>query len=195
MELTTLGAMAPETYDRRTIALHWITAALVVLAWGMAQIIDFFPRGWPRVDARSVHMLFGASLGVVLALRIAHRAGAGRVLPAADAGLLGGAAKSVHYVLYAVLIAQVLLGLAYASLRGDSVFGLFSLVGTTDKALRNSVGDLHALLANIILAVAGLHAAAALFHHFVWRDNVLRRMIPGLPAPDGAAKEATRAGE
>jgi cytochrome b561 len=183
MELTTVGALAPQTYDRRTIALHWITAALVVLAWGMAQIIDDFPRGALRVDARSVHMLFGVALAVVLALRIAHRAGAGRALPAADPGLLGVVAKSVHYVLYAVLIAQVLLGLTYATLRGDSIFGLISLPGTTDKAMRDSVGDLHALLANIILAIAGLHALAALAHHFVWRDSVLRRMIPRLPVP------------
>jgi cytochrome b561 len=170
-------------YDRRTIALHWATAALVLLAWGMAQIIDDFPRGPLRVDARSVHFVFGLSLAVILALRIRHRAGAGRRLPAADRGVLHVAAKAVHYALYALMIAQVLLGIAFALLRGDSVFNLFS-VGPLpfDKTVKGSVGDLHGTIATVILIVAGVHACAGLFHHFVWRDGVLRRMIPWLKA-------------
>ncbi|HEX5127139.1 MAG TPA: cytochrome b/b6 domain-containing protein, partial [Rhodocyclaceae bacterium] len=47
-----------------------------------------------------------------------------------------------------------------------------------NKALRSMVGDLHALFANAVIIVAALHAAAGLFHHYVWKDNVLRRMLP-----------------
>jgi cytochrome b561 len=170
-------------YDRRTIALHWASAALVLLAWGMAQIIDDFPRGPLRIDARSVHFVFGLSLAVVLCLRIAHRAASGRRLPAADAGFLHVVAKAVHYALYVLMIAQVLLGISWALLRGDSVFNLFA-VGPLplDKSVKDNVGDLHGTIATIILIVAGLHAAAGLFHHYVWRDGTLRRMIPGLRA-------------
>jgi cytochrome b561 len=168
-------------YDRRTIAFHWITAALVLLAWGMAQIIDFFPRGELRVDARSVHFVFGLALAVILCLRIANRATAGRKLPPAEGGVLHLAAKGAHYGLYALMIAQLLLGIAFALLRGDSVFNLFALGPLPlDKSVKDTVGDLHGLIANIILILAGLHSAAALFHHFVRRDGVLRRMIPAL---------------
>jgi cytochrome b561 len=47
-------------------------------------------------------------------------------------------------------------------------------------SVKDNVGDLHGTIATIILIVAGLHAAAGLFHHYVWRDGTLRRMIPGL---------------
>ena len=49
------------------------------------------------------------------------------------------------------------------------------------QSLRHLVGDWHALAANAILIVAGVHGAAALFHHFVLRDATLRRMLPWLP--------------
>lgn len=181
MTLTTAGARVDEHYDSRTIALHWATAALVVLAWGMAQIIDDFPRGALRVDARSVHITFGIALAVVLAMRIVYRASAGRGLPAADKGLLHLAAKATHWGLYLLLTAQVLLGITLWYMRGDSYFNVFALPGSADKDLRNTIDDLHGTIANIILIVAGIHAAAALVHHFVFRDNVLRRMAPVLP--------------
>lgn len=179
MAFITDDAMNIQRYDSRTIALHWITAALIVLAWGMAQVIDFFPRGPLRVDARSVHIALGVALSVVIVLRILHRAGRGTALPAADSPALHMIAKGTHYLLYALVIAQVLLGYAFAYSRGDSIFNLFALPGIGDKELKDTIGDLHGLIANVILIVAGIHAVAALVHHYVWKDNVLRRMMPG----------------
>ena len=49
-------------YDITTIIFHWATAILVVEQWLGAQIIDWFPRGAPRVDARSVHITGGVLL-------------------------------------------------------------------------------------------------------------------------------------
>jgi cytochrome b561 len=48
-----------------------------------------------------------------------------------------------------------------------------------DRALGHDLQSWHATAANAILVLAGIHAAAALFHHYVWRDGVLRRMLPG----------------
>ncbi len=163
-------------YDRTTIALHWAVAVLVALIWGIAQIIDLFPRGPLRVDARSVHIVLGVALAGVMVIRVFWRAGSGRVLPPAAKGLAHLAARVVHFALYGLVIAEVLLGMANAWFRGDSIFGLFSLPGY--PPLRGIVGDLHAIGANLILAAAGVHAAAALLHHFVLRDGVLLRMIP-----------------
>src|SRR5579864_1116466 len=84
------------SYDRRTILLHWITAALVVLLWVIAQVIDLFLKRAPRIAARSVHIVLGLLLGVVLLIRIAWRTRSGRRLPPANQGLLGHLAKTVH---------------------------------------------------------------------------------------------------
>lgn len=167
-------------YDGKTIVLHWLTAGLVVSLWVIAKVIDDFASGWPRVTVRSVHITLGVCLAVVLVVRLAWRFGGGVKLPAAEAGVAGLLARAVHGVLYLLVIAVVLGGVANVWVRGDSIFGLFQVPAFApgDRALRRLVGGWHELGANAILILAGLHAAAALVHHYVRRDGVLRRMLP-----------------
>ena len=166
-------------YDRRTIWLHWVTAGLVVAQWSVANVIDWFPRGPLRVDARSVHIVLGLSLLAVFAARVVWRGTGGRRLPAADRGLLHVVAKATHWGLYALLAATLLLGVLNVWTRGDSIFNAFTIpaLDPTDKALRAWVEDWHATLANTVLILAGVHASAALVHRLLWRDGVLARML------------------
>ena len=168
-------------YDFPTIWFHWAVAILVLIQWGIAQVIDLFPAGMPRVEARSVHISLGLCLGVLLAVRILWRAKWGRGLPPADKGLLQTLVKTVHYALYALLVAMVLVGIFLVYVRGDNFFGLVSIPAfdPNNKALRDNVGELHGTIATIILILAGLHASAGLIHHYLWHDGVLRRMLPG----------------
>jgi cytochrome b561 len=79
-----------------------------------------------------------------------------------------------------LLLAVLLLGIANVWIRGDSIFGLFTVPKfSLDQGLRHTVEDLHETVANIVLIVAGLHALAALAHHYFMRDGVLKRMLPG----------------
>ena len=183
-----------DRYDRFTILLHWTTAALVVLLWAIASpdvpltagvsLIDFMPNGQPRIVVRSVHITLGLVLIAVLLVRLSWRATSGERLPPAEQGPWGTAAKLGHYALYALLAATLLLGLANLWARGDSIFGLFNVPAfdPTDRALRKTVGNVHRWAANALLIVAGAHAAVALFHHYVRRDGVLRRMLPAREA-------------
>jgi cytochrome b561 len=169
-------------YDKRTIAWHWITALLVLGLWVLGQTIDFFPRGTPRVGARGLHICFGVVLGVVLVLRLAWRRNGGVKLPPAP-GLAGRAAVGMHYLLYILLVGMVLFGLATEWVRGDNLFNLFTVPSLTpgNKVLAHDMVELHGLGANILLVLAGLHAAAAIWHHVGMKDGVLRRMLPHLP--------------
>jgi len=167
-------------YDGPTIWFHWTVACLVLVQWLLAQVIDSFPLGMPRIEARSVHISLGLFLGVLLLARVVWRATRGRVLPPADRGALQILAKAVHYTLYVLLIAMVAVGLFLVWVRGDSFFGLFTVPAFDpgNKALRHNIEELHGTIATIILILAGLHAAASLIHHYLWHDNVLRRMLP-----------------
>ena len=90
---TVAQVLAPDvSYDRRTIQLHWVTAALVGLLWAIAEVIDFFPKGAPKIAVRSVHIALGVVLGVILLTRIAWRSRSARRLPRASDGVLGHAA-------------------------------------------------------------------------------------------------------
>lgn len=173
---------APEvSYDRRTIQLHWITAVLVGLLWGIAQVIDLFPKGAPRIAVRSTHIVLGVLLGVVLLMRIVWRSRSGRRLPPANDGVVGYFARIVHFALYAGLASVILLGLSNAWARGDSIFGLFGIpkLYPGNLQLKPAIEDLHKTFANALVILAGAHALAAIVHHFILRDGVLRRMLPG----------------
>ncbi len=169
-----------QRYDPVTMFFHWATALLVVTQWLGAQTIDWFPRGALRVDARSMHITFGVVLAALLAGRIIWRMTKGRRLPLADKGALNVVAKATHWGLYALLAAMVLAGIFLTWCRGDSVFNLFSIPAydPADKALPDQVQEVHATIGWLILALAGLHAAAALVHRYLWDDGVLGRMLP-----------------
>jgi cytochrome b561 len=165
-------------YDRTTISLHWITAVLVVIIWIIGQTADWFPDGTFNTDYWSIHVVLGFALSVVIVWRIIWRSSGGRRLPAADAGVLHVAAKATHYGLYLLLLAVVVLGIANAFVRGYNLFDVVSLPQLGDRALRRPITYWHGLAANILLGLAALHAAAALFRHYIIRDSVLGRMRP-----------------
>src|SRR5271166_169877 len=165
-------------YDPATIALHWISALLVVVLWTIGQTVDVFPNGPLRIDYRSVHIVLGMALGAVLLVRLGWRLTRRETLPPIDHGVLLAIARVTHWLLYALLIVAVGLGIANVWVRGDVIFNLFQVppYDPDNRALRHLVGDWHALATNAVLIVAGVHAAAALFHHYILCDATLRRM-------------------
>ena len=189
-------------YDPPAMALHWLTALLVVTLWTLAQAWDFLQRGTPaRHELQALHVSLGLVLIVVLAARLAWRAGPSRRLPPAATGVVELAARGTHYLLYALLIAEVVLGvcLRWSSPDPLSFFGLFTIPSpfAFTKEQGRTIHEIHEWVGNGILILAALHAVAALFHHFWLRDDVLLRMLPGrrarraeaeAPSPDAAAR-------
>jgi cytochrome b561 len=189
-------------YDNPAMTLHWATAVLVISMWLIAQAWGFAPRHAPiRGTLHELHISLGLCLIVVLAARIFWRIGPSRRVPPADTGLVELAARAVHYFLYALLIAVVTAGVFNTWLQADPMtfFWLFTIPPAMAKnhALGHTVNTIHEWIANTIIILAGLHAAAALFHHYVLGDDVLLRMVPGrrarraeraTPAPPGAPK-------
>ena len=168
------------SYDRRTIQLHWVTAILVALLWSIAQIIDYFPKGAPRIAVRSVHIVLGALLGVILVMRVVWRSRSGRRLSMANDGVWGHLARVVHWALYVGLAAAILLGMTNALVRGDSIFSLFRIpkIYPNIPQLKPNIEMFHQTAANALVILAAVHALAAVAHHYILRDGVLRRMLP-----------------
>jgi Prokaryotic cytochrome b561 len=101
-------------------------------------------------------------------------------LPPIDRDVLLVIGRITHWLLYALLIITRALGFANVWARGDEIFNLFGVLAYDpgNRSLIHLFGGWHALSANAVLIVAGVHAAAALFHHYVLRDETLRRMLP-----------------
>ncbi|RWG76624.1 cytochrome b [Mesorhizobium sp.] len=173
------------TYTSSQKFLHWALFALVVLLYGLTFGEEFYPRGDPAVDAIwRLHISFGLLLAAFVLWRVVLRGVKGAPeLPAEMSPLEQTAAKVGHFALYALLVALPVLGILLTWFRGDSLsfFGLFTVPApfAADRATARTIRELHELCANGILIVAGVHALAALYHHFIRRDAILTRMLPG----------------
>jgi len=172
----------PEGYDGLAMALHWITAVLVITLFALAEIWGFLPRGTPlRHALQALHVSLGLTLAAVFALRLVWRnTGARRVLPLVS-GAQHLAALVMHGGLYALLALQIVLGLLFRWAEGPAgFFGLFAIPSPLiiGKAAHHEIGYLHDKVAWLIIILAGGHAAIALAHHFILRDQVLQRMLP-----------------
>jgi cytochrome b561 len=167
------------TYDSPTIVLHWLTAVLVILVFLLAMFWDDVPRTLGHLMV-ATHMSLGIMLAVVLAVRLVWRATRGAKLP--STGQFEWAAKALHHALYLLLPVQLALGvfLRWTQNHPLNVFGLLiaSPFGIFSKATADFVDNIHDIAAWTLISLAGVHAAAALMHHFVLGDGVLRRMLP-----------------
>ena len=172
-----------ERYDGMTMTLHWITAILVVTLFSLAHVWSFFAHDGPtQITMQTVHVSLGVILAAVLAARLVWRPFLGRRLPPTSTGLVELAAKGMHYLLYGLLIAMVIAGFGKRWVRGHGVEFFGSSIPSPlalDPSWRPAFNWVHHWGAWAIILLAGLHAAAALFHHYAMRDGVLRRMIPG----------------
>src|SRR5262245_45586147 len=139
-------------HDPTTIALHWISAVLVGLLWFIGQTVDVFPNGPLRIDYRSVHIVLGVVLALVLIARLVWRLTRGGMLPPLDRGILLAAARFTHGLLYALLVVAIGFGVANVWVRGDSIFNLFRVPAYDpgNRDLMHLIGDRHALFANAL---------------------------------------------
>lgn len=166
-------------HDQVTVALHWLTAFLVILQFGLAEFWGFFPRPARHVMILG-HMSFGLMLAAVFAARIVWRLPLHRTHFNRGSSLAELLARLMHRTLYVLLAVEIVLGVAtrWTDNQALSFFGLpiASPFGTFSKVTGDFVDELHDLNAWAIIALAGAHAAVALLHHFVLRDGLLRRM-------------------
>lgn len=175
-----------DRYTRTAIVLHWLVFALLIAQYIVGWTMPHIGRNTPVTTLISLHFSLGVLILAVIVIRLIWRFGHGE--PALEAGIPPWqvhAARVVQWLLYLLLLVVPLLGWTNASYRGMPItfFGLFPvppLVGAHVAAWKWT-GDVHILVAEYaILPLVGLHVAAAAYHHFIRRDRVLQRMLPGV---------------
>ena len=165
-------------------ALHWATAILVIAAFmygpgGSEERVYSAARDFDR----QLHETLGLSLLAVVAVRLAWRAVDAVPDDPPVPAWMRALSKGVQGALYALLVLVPLTAIAGAWLEGHPL----TLLGNARigppigeaHSVGSAIASIHTWLGDAILWVAGVHAAAALFHHFVLRDGVLRAMLPG----------------
>ena len=169
-------------YDDVAVGLHWATAVLVLVQFLFGVTWDYFPDATTR-QMQSLHISLGVLLTAVIVARIIWRLMPGHARPAIVSGWVKFASKSVHYLLYALLVVQAALGFGWRWAQGHDVgfFGLFGIpgpYGKLERPTRHLIAESHEYIAWGIAIIALGHALAALYHHYKLHDRVLARMLP-----------------
>jgi cytochrome b561 len=163
-------------YSIPMIVLHWTTAILILAAY-------FTGEGGRhvRLDPPTLHFLLGFVVLLLVLPRLIWRLFGGAPPAVSHGPLLDLGAKIGHAALYVLMIALPLTGWYAASRLGVTVnllgWKLPSIAAPVQGA-PGFIADLHETGGSLILILAGLHAAMALWHHFVLRDGTLTRMSP-----------------
>ena len=174
--------------------LHWLTAALIAAQIALGLIGTSLPLGMSKLATLARHKSLGITILGLVIIRLAWRtANPTPALPTNLKRYERALARATHAGLYALLIALPLTGWIMSSARGFPVswFNLVqlpNLVGRSD-ALYHVMVSVHVTLAVTLCVILGLHIAAAIKHHFVLKDDTLRRMLPGTRPAPAAQKE------
>lgn len=174
-----------DRYGSPSVAMHWLMLLLLAAVYACIELRGMYPRGSDmRELLKTWHFMLGLGVFALVFVRVALRLAAGAAplirpaLPVWQARL----AALMHLALYAFLLAMPLLGWLALSAAGKPIpfFGLqLPPLLAADKALAGSLEEIHETIGTIGYYLVGLHAAAALFHHYWTRDNTLLRMLPG----------------
>jgi cytochrome b561 len=173
-----------ERYSATAQVLHWLTALLVVAAY-IVSVGGSETHVYSSVNdfSRGLHELLGMGVFAVTLARVCWRT----IFPPPESPKMPAwmelGARFGHWALYALLVVVPLTAILGAWLEGHALTPL--AVGNIQPWLPQSrqlglvLANLHGWLGNVLIWLAGLHAAAALYHHFWRRDTVLLSMLPG----------------
>ena len=175
-------------YGTLSIGLHWLMVLLLVALYACINLSDLFPKGSDsRAALKTWHYALGLTIFVLVWLRLAvHMSGLVPCIEPEPPVWQQRSAKAVHVVLYALMIGMPLLGWLTLSATGKPILlpglELPALVGES-RPLEKLFKEIHEFGGTAGYFVIGLHAAAALFHHYLMKDDTLRRMLPVRDGP------------
>jgi cytochrome b561 len=168
-------------YNAVAISLHWLVVLLVILQFILGWTMPDVHRDTKPISLIAAHIIVGTALLTAMVCRVIWRLT--HQPPSEDLSpVLRAVSAITHFALYALLIVVPVLGWITASSRGWTVtlLGVVPLPGLSPvgSGWGHEMGDVHGVLAWVLFGGICLHVAAALFHRFVLRDGVLRRMLP-----------------
>jgi len=182
MALTRRITNDQQSYGWGPIVIHWLVAVAVIVLFGLGLYIDSLSYYDP--EYRTVphwHKSLGLILAGLFMLRIAWRLFNKPPAPLPQPAVLTLATHAVHSLLYLLLIVVLVSGylISTADGRAIAVFNWFEIPALPALITNQEdvAGEIHEIAANSLIALAALHALAALKHHFINRDDTLKRMF------------------
>lgn len=170
-------------YGLVSVLLHWVMAVIVIGLLVLGLYMVSLPIGLQKLKLFGWHKAFGILILMLVSLRLGWRLSSTQpVLPAHMRHMERLAATTAHIALYFCMIAMPITGwlMSSAAELPVSFFGLFVLpdLVSPNVVLRDMLATIHQCLAYSLIVLICLHIAAALQHHFYYKDDILTRMLP-----------------
>ncbi len=173
-----------DRYGSLSIGMHWLMLLLFVGVYATINLADAFPKGSElRADLKIWHFGLGLSILALVGVRLAARLFSGPA-PGIEPQMSvwkRRAAEWTHVALYVFMIVMPVLGWLAVSAKGNPIafFGLpLPMPISQDTDLSHTLKKIHETIGTLGYYLIGLHAVAALAHHYLFRDNTLLRMLP-----------------
>jgi len=172
-------------YGSPSIWLHWLMLLLIAAVYACIELRVNFPRGSdPREALKTWHFMLGIGvLALALVRLVVNLRDPAPAIQPDPGGLQKLLARGAHLALYVLMIGMPVIGWLILSAEGKPVpfFGLElpPLIGP-DEARAEAIEDFHKTAGTVGYWLIGLHAAAALYHHYIRRDDTLVRMLPAV---------------
>jgi cytochrome b561 len=163
--------------------MHWTVAACVLVMIPIGFLMNAVEAGALQNVLYTIHRSLGVSVLFLMLIRLGYRLIHGAPPPEPTINALQRVVSHlVHLALYALIIAQALIGWVATSAYGAAIsfFGLFTVppLVAKDQTLSEPLFQVHMLIAFTIIGLLAMHIGAALYHHFIRKDGVLQRMLP-----------------
>ncbi len=173
----------PSQYGSLLISLHWLMLLLIVAVYACIELRELYPRGSEIREAlKTWHFMLGLGIFVLVWVRLLARliGAVPPIVPQPPRWQLH-VAQLAEFAIYLFMIVMPLLGWLILSGENKPVpfFGLSlpALIGE-NKELAHQFEEVHEVIGTVGYFLVGIHAAAALAHHYIRRDNALTRMLP-----------------
>jgi cytochrome b561 len=182
-----VGNSKRRVFEQATRLMHWLTAGLMLSVFVLAFSIDLATSRASNTAFLQLNRSLGLTVWVVTLFRLAWRHFAKYPdWPNDMSETIRVAAMASEYALYALLLAQPILGVLQTNAHGDHVnlffIGQLPALIEKNRPLAQQLLTLHKALGFSLLGLIALHVSAALFHHFWRRDDTLTAMLPAAAA-------------
>jgi cytochrome b561 len=177
-----------DRYGSLSITLHWLMLLLLVAVYACIELRENFPQGSDlRIALKTWHSMLGLSVLVLVALRLlVHLANPIPRIQPEPPRWQHLSARLVHIALYGFMVGMPLAGWLLLSAEGKPIpfFGLeLPALIAENRDFAHLIEEIHETGGTVGYFLVGIHAAAALFHHYVLKDNTLLRMLPCIRPP------------
>jgi cytochrome b561 len=168
------------TYRPLAVLLHWLLALMMISLFAVGLWMSDLPLSPLKLKIYSYHKWAGITVFGLVALRLSYRLFNPPPAPPHMPAWQLLVSKITHGVLYGLMFLIPLSGWLYSSAAGYTTvyFGVWALPDLVEKSesLKEILHETHEILNFTMIALVGLHAAAALKHQFIDKDGLLRRM-------------------